>query len=394
MELVWSRGRFAHRTGRLAHSRPPLHLAVLEERAQPAGLTVQILGAPLVTPEGVVNELDASVAKPNGPTPTDLTYSWLSARAASGSVLRFDGVDDFVRADRNVQDDFTLEAWIRTSASLDGASVDDGRGLIYADFEGTADDFGTSVLNGKFAFGVGSPDTTIQSVATVATGDWVHVAAVRTRSSGRLEVYVNGVLEAAGTAGTQALAASPDLAIGGNVGGGRHFQGEIDEIRVWSTARTGNQIRDLMFGRAEGTEAGLASYWRFDERAGLVAVDGTADGNDGVLGGGAATSAPTWTDQIAELQTGAGRSRGGQHLPARPPRPGRVSDDALGRLPVDRAGRRDRGDDVRVQRRPDGTAGGRCPAPRRRHRRRPLRRRLRLGRRRRSRLPLQLRLRR
>ena len=62
-------------------------------------------------------------------------------------------------ADRPVQDDFTLEAWIKTTDVGAGVTPDFflGNGLIYADIAGVANDSGTSILNSKFAFGVGNP---------------------------------------------------------------------------------------------------------------------------------------------------------------------------------------------------------------------------------------------
>lgn len=105
-----------------------------------------------------------------------------------GTAIRFDGVNDHIRVKREIQDDFTLEVWIKTNSSRNGWNFYDGNGLIYADLPGGyGNDFGTSILNGKFAFGTGNPDTTIQSTTTVATGMWVHVAAVRVRSTGTIK---------------------------------------------------------------------------------------------------------------------------------------------------------------------------------------------------------------
>src|SRR5439155_25251518 len=116
----------------------------------------------------------------------------------------------YLQASRVVQDDFTLEAWIQTSSSLAGTNFYQGNGLIYADVGGSANDFGAAILSDKFAFGVGNPDTTIVSTTTVTTGQWVHVAATRRRTTGEIQVIVNGQLESAMTvAQTASLTGQP-----------------------------------------------------------------------------------------------------------------------------------------------------------------------------------------
>src|SRR5439155_22926340 len=118
------------------------------------------------------------------------------AGTCAGYALQFDGTT-FATVARPVQDDFTLEAWIKPSgASLTGTQFFQGNGLIYADIGGVADDFGTAILNNHFAFGVGNPDTTVQSTSDVTTGQWFHVAATRSATTGTIQVYVNGAFEA------------------------------------------------------------------------------------------------------------------------------------------------------------------------------------------------------
>lgn len=219
-------------------------------------------------------------------------------------ALRFDGVDDFFRIDREVQADFTIEAWIRTTSSRSGTQFFEGLGLFYADIRGTHDDFGAAILNGRFAFGTGDPDTTVQSLTQVTTGQWVHVAAVRTRSTGTIQVFVNGNLEAsADTASQRNLGDPDDIDIGSNnVDSGRAFRGDIDELRVWDTARTAAELQAAMNLRLAGDEPGLVGYWRMDDGPGATAVvDSGPRGNHGSLGAGAAGSSPTFIPSDAPV---------------------------------------------------------------------------------------------
>lgn len=219
-------------------------------------------------------------------------------------ALRFDGVDDFFRIEREVQADFTIEAWIRTTASRGGTHFFDGLGLFYADIRGTHDDFGASILNGRFAFGTGDPDTTVQSSTQVTTGQWVHVAAVRTRSTGTIQVFVNGNEEASTSTGnTRNLDDPDDIDIGSNnVDGGRAFQGDIDELRIWDTARSAVELQAAMNLRLAGDEPGLVGYWRMDDGPGAtMVVDSGPRGNHGALGAGDAAKSPTFIPSDAPV---------------------------------------------------------------------------------------------
>ena len=168
-----------------------------------------------------------------------------------------------------VQDDFTLEAWIKTITSYSGTNFYEGNGLFYADVGGSANDFGTSVLSGKFAFGVGNPDTTIVSTTMVTTGQWVHVAATRRKSTGEIQVFVNGQLESSKiVAQTASLSAQSLMTIGANSVDGKYFNGTVDEVRIWNVVRTQPEIAGALHKTLAGSEPGLVAYYRLDESSG------------------------------------------------------------------------------------------------------------------------------
>jgi hypothetical protein len=62
------------------------------------------------------------------------------------------------------------------------------------------------------------------------------------------------------------------------------FKGQIDEVRLWSVARSREAIaagRSLL----NGTELGLAGYWRLDEGSGSIVYDQTNNARHGTLHG-------------------------------------------------------------------------------------------------------------
>ena len=99
-----------------------------------------------------------------------------------------------------------------------------------------ADDFGTALCGTKFAFGTGNPDTTITSATSINDGNWHYCVATREQASGTLKVYVDGVMEATGTGGTQSLTAASSLRFGSVQTGQGFLQGSLDEVRVFNRA--------------------------------------------------------------------------------------------------------------------------------------------------------------
>ena len=53
------------------------------------------------------------------------------------------------------------------------------------------------------------------------------------------------------------------------------------EVRVWSVARTPQQIWDNMY-EVDPQSEGLIGYWKCNEDVGNILIDATGNGNDGV----------------------------------------------------------------------------------------------------------------
>ncbi|WP_415401503.1 LamG-like jellyroll fold domain-containing protein [Tateyamaria sp. SN3-11] len=78
------------------------------------------------------------------------------------------------------------------------------------------------------------------------------------------------------------------------------FRGQIDDIRLFSTLLTNQQIRESMNKPLTGTEDHLASYWMIDAGSGDVVYDMTGRGNNGSLM--PATTPPSWEPSSAPIQ--------------------------------------------------------------------------------------------
>lgn len=124
---------------------------------------------------------------------------------------------------------------------------------------------------------------------------WTHIAFTYSKGDA-LKGYVNGIQVSTSAAGSADVGVSPnDFIIGAAPWDQNYFNfyGNIDEVRVYSLARTVAQIRQDMRIDVSGlTPGGLIGYWRFMEGTGTSAVDLTTNANTAVLSG---VNLPTWT---------------------------------------------------------------------------------------------------
>jgi hypothetical protein len=132
-------------------------------------------------------------------------------------------------------------------------------------------------------------------------GDWNHVAVtIDENDAGAL--YVNGVEVATFTSTVRPTRVAL-FSIGqawANAVASEHFEGELDEVRIWNVVRTPTEIDSNRNSPVPGDTAGLVGLWHFDEPADIyTAYDATIYGNDGIIFGKAsADSACTEPDTV------------------------------------------------------------------------------------------------
>jgi concanavalin A-like lectin/glucanase superfamily protein len=119
-------------------------------------------------------------------------------------------------------------------------------------------------------------------------GDWVHLAYVVTPTN--YTIYANGDLMAAADypPDNPVLYDSNHQLTIAHIGyGPEYMTGQIDEVRIWSTARTRSEIQTNLQRRLTGSEPGLRGYWRFDEGGGPFINDASGHAFYGLLFSGA-----------------------------------------------------------------------------------------------------------
>lgn len=244
-------------------------------------------------------------AVPDGPQAFTVVAEGL-VEPAWGNALMFDGVDDRVEiGSAPMLSDHTLEAWIKPNPH------DDRFGFVAGQSTGPSEGCTTGVglrMAGNKACYFLEPwgcanDYSICDGELGEFGVWMHIAGTWDGTSMRF--YVDGRLVGERTG--VSFEPSDWMTIGAMdamQGYEAFFSGEIDEVRVWSHARTAEQIRQSMYSYLTGTEPGLVGYWRLDEGTGQAAFDGSPVPHHGMLGTGSLKDAgdPLWIG--SEVPTG------------------------------------------------------------------------------------------
>ncbi|MFI5530109.1 LamG-like jellyroll fold domain-containing protein [Kitasatospora sp. NPDC051853] len=178
---------------------------------------------------------------------------------------------------------YSVEVWVKPAA-LDGPVI--GRG---GEYQLAVDASGAVRLTHE-----GAPSPLV-STETVATDVYSHVAVTFDGTTAKL--YVNGRQSASGplpfTPGARVSTLAGKRDSGGTVS---HFEGDLDELRVWNRVRSAAELTQSMNHRLIGNEPGLVAYYRFDEGAGTTTHDQTDHALHGKVEGGA-----QWTGSDAPV---------------------------------------------------------------------------------------------
>ncbi len=224
-----------------------------------------------------------------GATASYGSFSPTNQVLATSSALTFNGTDQYVRTTNRITNDFTIEFKFKSTQNVAAPGPwNTGRGLVDGEATGGTNGFGVSFGNGKIMFGVGNPGPTLTS-GVLTDNNWHHVAA--TRNGSAIELFIDGASVAlTNAANAGAFNQVKNLMIGALAFTNNFFQGSIDEVRIWNTARTIFQIQRNTDQSMSGDEPGLLNYFHFDEGTGSTTADISRAGGIGIL-----SNSPVWT---------------------------------------------------------------------------------------------------
>ncbi|SDF18034.1 LamG-like jellyroll fold domain-containing protein [Limimaricola pyoseonensis] len=159
-----------------------------------------------------------------------------------GEALRFDGTGVAV-PEMRLEDDFTVEAWVK---------LEPGKNINAADAILGSSGFDLSFLNGRLTVRDGS-DVIAKSEVAAQAGEWTHYAVVR--DAGEVRVYLDGA-EVGRSVGDWNDAVTFNM-----LGDGQTrkwgLTGEMDDVAVWSEARSAEEIAAGIPQAADGLVAGF-----------------------------------------------------------------------------------------------------------------------------------------
>jgi hypothetical protein len=237
----------------------------------------------------------------------------------------FDGADDVIDCPAlpwQLGESATWEAWIfavpgsplgQVLSRMDAGSEDPvggdtaGRGFAIRSYFAAGAAGALTCIFGHPDGGAGLPEAT-------NAGMWHHLACVidlaessvgSGLASSILALLDDGSFDSASGPGEGlSVGATEDLYFGGRCCSGKstatepvgRFAGYLDEVRMWSYARSEEEIRHDLYRELRGDEPGLVAYYNFDED-GLWTPDSSPSASPCMLGAspGPDASDPTWS---------------------------------------------------------------------------------------------------
>ncbi|MBD3891434.1 LamG-like jellyroll fold domain-containing protein [Olleya marilimosa] len=258
------------------------------DSAMPLTATLGANGSELIWYTAETGQVGSTTAPTPSTTTIGATSYWVTSTNANGcesekteiivnvmapaTHLSFDGVDDYVNINigtfttQNLN--YTHEFWFKTTSANSTIFNFSDTGMP------NSGGFNKTIYlqNGNLVSYVynGSANY-ITSTTTFNDDNWHHVTEIVTLSERSL--YVDGTLIGTDTSfsnqnfGYIVLGAS-------NITPGIYFEGEIDEVRIWNTALSIDDVNSTGNCQLEGDEANLLAYYQFNQ--GTDATDNTS----------------------------------------------------------------------------------------------------------------------
>lgn len=214
-----------------------------------------------------------------GAPPSDICGTTWFGNPEIGSVesvnpataLDFDGTNDFVNVSTPFTaytNEITVEAWINVQSITASGT---GLGQATANVDNMSSNVWLLSLNLdntiSFLINDGGTFRTAKSTTAINGTGWHHVVGVA--SPTETAIYVDGNKEATSTGISTAIQnnASASLHLGKDVrySTGRFFDGQLDEVRIWSEALCAAKVTTRKDCQLIGNEPNLVHYYNFNQ---------------------------------------------------------------------------------------------------------------------------------
>ena len=191
----------------------------------------------------------------------------------TGNALNFDGTNDQINLGNSLSAEIDPLNTITVEALVYPTSLTSYNGCIIGNYAYPTDNGQLQFLLRRdgnaynFIINDGSGLKNVSAPGSVSLNTWTHVAGVWDGST--LKIYINGILQGTTTnvTGSSFVTLSNSFAVGFSYAGApdEAFTGSIDEIRIWSTARTQTQIDSYKATELALPQTGLLRYYKFNQ---------------------------------------------------------------------------------------------------------------------------------
>lgn len=193
-------------------------------------------GSTDVDKDGILDAFDTDTSAKGSPRDLNGSYS-----------LYFDGRNDYVEDATNVVQGLaraTQMAWVKLDPDFNAHGAVIGQS-----------NFWISVLSNRRVRVYLNGNSFLNTSASLNFNEWTHIAAVydSSLSSNRLKIYINGEEVASANTSSGSISATPDhlaYRMGRkpeDSGSQLYFKGEIDEVRVFNTSLTGEELQKIVY---------------------------------------------------------------------------------------------------------------------------------------------------
>jgi hypothetical protein len=193
----------------------------------------------------------------------DLDYrDYFDGNPPTIATIDFDGVDDYLSRNSFVSglSEVTIMAWVKSdsgnSTNMMIAGEDIALKLLLENGNRPTFSISTNGSSQQTAGGC--------SCTTINYDEWHHIAGTFSASTGEIKIYVDGVLEDTTSITGSILTSSADTSNVFQIGrfsneltDGQYYKGDIDEVRVFNTSLTEDQIQRMVYQEIEDNSGNI-----------------------------------------------------------------------------------------------------------------------------------------
>jgi len=242
-----------------------------------------------------------TITTPLGSYTSSSSFTY-NAATPPGNALSLNGTTQYATvavpspSTNTIANEYTVEAWVQPKSASGTMEIFSTRGV-------TDKTFDMKLTGGMVHGDIGNGSNTWYTIVADAplnyeVNRWYHIAYVVSASAKQYYIYINGHLAASSSLGTGTV--TPSLIdgnhgtayIGYTVTTGEYFNGEIDELKVFTSARSQAEVQADMVSTA--VSSAMAMYYRFDENAGTTLVDFSNNSWNGSF-----VNSPAWATSYA-----------------------------------------------------------------------------------------------